>query len=89
MNVIGIKSVENLMHRVIVIKSIIIYLKIYQMINEPLFFLPVTKQNSHQVTSVDSCLHRYQCILEFGLAQGIGNYSVSQVRSNVTYIYIF
>lgn len=73
------------MHKVIVIKSIIIYLKIYQMINEP-FFLPVTKQNSHQVTSVDSCLHRYQCILEFGLAQGIGNYSVSQVRSNVRYI---
>lgn len=58
------------------------------MINEP-FFLPVTKQNSHQVTSVDSCLHRYQCILEFGLAQGIGNYSVSQVRSNVRYINIF
>lgn len=79
------------MHKVIVIKSvksIIIYLKIYQMINEP-FFLPVTKQNSHQVTSVDSCLHRYQCILEFGLAQGIGNYSVSQVRSNVRYINIF
>lgn len=75
------------MHKVIVIKSIIIYLKIYQMINEP-FFLPVTKQNSHQVTSVDSCLHRYQCILEFGLAQGIGNYSVSQVRSNVRYINI-
>lgn len=75
------------MHKVIVIKSIIIYLKIYQMINEP-FFLPVTKQNSDQVTSVDSCLHRYQCILEFGLAQGIGNYSVSQVRSNVRYINI-
>lgn len=56
------------------------------MINEP-FFLPVTKQNSDQVTSVDSCLHRYQCILEFGLAQG--NYSVSQVRSNVRYINIF
>lgn len=76
------------MHRVIVIKSIIIYLKIYQMNNEP-FFLPVTKQNSHQVTSVDSCLHRYQCILEFGLAQGIGNYSVSQVRSKVRHINIF